>query len=157
MDQRPSLVFMHKRGQCALSWQLSNLQERLKMEKQPCFWGSFGTSFPDGNHSIRNLLQKCVVSWAQKHQSAISLRDGLLESHTQGPFTRTRGLLPRLKSSVQFSCSVASDSLWPHGLQQSRPPCPSPSPRVYSDSCPLNRWCHPTISSSVLPFSSRPH
>ena len=66
-------------------------------------------------------------------------------------------LLPQLKTSVQFSCSVASDSLWPHGLQHSRPPCPSPSPGVYSNSCPLNRWCHPTISSSVLPFSSRPH
>ena len=47
-----------------------------------------------------------------------------------------------------------SDSLWPHGLQHARPPCPSPTPRVYSNSCPLSRWCHPTISSSVVPFSS---
>ena len=47
-----------------------------------------------------------------------------------------------------------SDSLQPHGLQHSRPPCPSPTPRVYSNSCPLSRWCHPTISSSVVPFSS---
>ena len=43
--------------------------------------------------------------------------------------------------------------LWPHGLQHARPPCPSPTPGVYSDSCPLSRWCHPTISSSVIPFS----
>ena len=57
-------------------------------------------------------------------------------------------------SSVQFSCSVMSDSLWPHGLQHTRPPCPSPTPRVYSNSCPLSRWCHPTISSSAIPFSS---
>ena len=57
-------------------------------------------------------------------------------------------------SSVQFSCSVVSDSLWPHGLQPTRPPCPSPTPRVYSNSCPLSRQCHPTISSSVVPFSS---
>ena len=49
-----------------------------------------------------------------------------------------------------------SDSLWPHGLQHARPPCPSPSPGVYSDSCPLSRWCHPTISSYVVPFSSCP-
>ena len=56
--------------------------------------------------------------------------------------------------SVQFSCSVVSDSLRPHGLQLTRPPCPSPTPRVYSNSFPLNRWCHPTISSSVVPFSS---
>ena len=56
--------------------------------------------------------------------------------------------------SVQFSCSVVSDSLWLHGLQHARPPCPSPTPRVYSNSCPFSQWCHPTISSSVLPFSS---
>ena len=56
--------------------------------------------------------------------------------------------------SVQFSHSVVSSSLRPHGLQHARPPCPSPTPRVYSDSCPLSRWCHPAISSSVDPFSS---
>ena len=50
--------------------------------------------------------------------------------------------------------SVVSNSLWPHGLQYTRPPCPSPTPRVYSNSCPLSQWCHPTISSSVIPFSS---
>ena len=55
---------------------------------------------------------------------------------------------------VQFSCSVMSKSLWPHGLQHARPPCPSPTPSVYSNSHPLSRWCHPTISSSVIPFSS---
>ena len=59
-------------------------------------------------------------------------------------------------SSVQFSHSVVSDSLWPHGLQHARPPCPSPTPGVYSNSCPLSRWCHPAISSSVIPFSSCP-
>ena len=57
-------------------------------------------------------------------------------------------------SSVQFSCSVVSDSLQPHESQQARPPCPSPTPRVHSNSCPSSRWCHPTISSSVVPFSS---
>ena len=56
--------------------------------------------------------------------------------------------------SVQFSCSVMSDSLQPHGLQHTRPPCPTPTPGVYSDSCPLCLWCHPTISSSVVPSSS---
>ena len=57
-------------------------------------------------------------------------------------------------SSVHFSRSVVSNSLWPHGLQHARLPCPSPTPRVYPNSCPLSRWCHPTISSSVVPFSS---
>ena len=58
--------------------------------------------------------------------------------------------------SVQFSRSVVSDSLWPHELQHARPPCPSPSPGVHSDSCPSSQWCHPAISSSVVPFSSWP-
>ena len=57
-------------------------------------------------------------------------------------------------SSLQFSCSVVSDSLRPHGLQHTRPPCLSPTSGVYSNSCPLSQWCHPTISSSVVPFSS---
>ena len=58
--------------------------------------------------------------------------------------------------SVQFSYSVMSDSLWPHGSQHTRPPCPSPTPRVHSNSRPSSRWCHPAISSSVVPFSSGP-
>ena len=53
-----------------------------------------------------------------------------------------------------FSCSIVSNSLWPHGLQHARPPCPSPTPGAYSNSCPSSQWCHPTISSSVVPFSS---
>jgi len=57
-------------------------------------------------------------------------------------------------SSVQSSHSVVSDSLRPHGLQHDRPPCPSPTPGVYSHSCPLSLWCRPTILSSVVPFSS---
>ena len=57
-------------------------------------------------------------------------------------------------SSVQFSRSVVSNSLWPHGLRRTRPPCPSSTPRVYSNSCALSQWCHTTISSSVVPFSS---
>ena len=59
--------------------------------------------------------------------------------------------------SVQFSCSVVSDSLRPHESQHNRPPCPSPTPGVHSDSRPLSQWCHPDISSSVVPFSSTPH
>ena len=58
------------------------------------------------------------------------------------------------KHSIQFSCSVMSNSLQPHGLQHARPHCPSPTPRAYSNSCPFSWSCHPTISSSVVPFSS---
>ena len=58
--------------------------------------------------------------------------------------------------SVQFSCSVMFNSLWPHGLQHTRLPCPSPTPGVHPNSCPSSQWCHPAISSSVVPFSSCP-
>ena len=58
--------------------------------------------------------------------------------------------------SVQFSCSVMSDSLWPHESQHTRPPCSSPTPGVHSNSCLLSWWYHPAISSSVIPFSSGP-
>ena len=64
-------------------------------------------------------------------------------------------LVPRYSGvPVQFSCLVVSDSLWPYGLQHTRLPCPSPTPGAYSNSCPLSRWCHSTISSSVVPFFS---
>ena len=74
--------------------------------------------------------QYCVGTWN-------------VRSMNQGKFT-----------SVQFSHSVMSDSLRPHGVKHARPPCLSPTPGAYSNSCPLSRWCHPTISSSVIPFSS---
>ena len=67
-----------------------------------------------------------------------------------------RQILYCLSHSVQFSRSIVSDSWWPHGLQHTRPPCPSPSPGACSNSCPFGQRCHPTISSSVIPFSSCP-
>ena len=85
------------------------------------------------------------------------------------PFPFCSGMHPRMShtvpscflvsfqfSLVQFSCSVVSDSLRPHKLQHVRPPCPSPTPGVHPNPCPLSRFCHPTISSSVVPFSSCP-
>ena len=63
--------------------------------------------------------------------------------------------VPAAQLSVQFSHSVVSDSLWLHGFQHARLPCPSPTPRAYSNSCPSSQWYHPIISSSVVPFSSR--
>ena len=59
-----------------------------------------------------------------------------------------------MRNVVRFSRSVMSDSLWPHEPQHTRPPCPSPTPRVHPNPCPLSSWCHPTISSSVVPFFS---
>ena len=63
-------------------------------------------------------------------------------------------MLPLQLSSVQFSCSVVFDSVRPHGLQHARLPCPSPTPRACSNACPSSQWCQPTVSSSVVPFSS---
>ena len=80
-------------------------------------------------------------------------------AHTENRPMNTRGQNPwaawkkRMKEQVQFSCSVMSDSLKPHELQHTMPPCPSPTPRVHPNSCPLYWWCHPTISSSVSLFS----
>ena len=62
--------------------------------------------------------------------------------------------VPGAVSAIQFSLSIMSNSLWSHGLQHARLPCPSQTSRAYSNSCPPCRWCHPTISSSVVPFSS---
>ena len=80
-----------------------------------------------------------------------------LNCHTGLWFFQKVQFFPSLGYSlVQFGHSVVSDSLRPHGLQHARPPCSSPTPRVYSNRCPLSQWCYPTISSSVVPFSSCP-
>ena len=82
----------------------------------------------------------------------------VLEKTLESPFNRKeiQPVHPKGNqfSSVLFSCSVMSDSLQPHEPQHARPPCPSPTAGVYPNPCPLSWWCHPTISSSVLPFSS---
>ena len=70
--------------------------------------------------------------------------------------SKARLLYSYLEPSVQFSRSVVSNSLWPHELEHARPPCPSPTPRVHSNSFPSSQWCHPAISSSVVPFFSCP-
>ena len=100
-----------------------------------------------GAHRARTaecMSQGCKDSWTCP--SAFSH-----DTSTQWPKYTILGF-----SSVQFSRSVVSESLQPHESQHARPPCPSPTPRVYPNSCPLSRWCHPTISSSVVPFSSCP-
>ena len=91
----------------------------------------------------------------------LNLKIMLLFSHSvmSGSLWAVHAMSPSIISSfssVQFSLSVMSSSLWAHGLQHARLPCPSLSPRTCSNSCPLSQWCHPTISSSVVPFSSSP-
>ena len=75
--------------------------------------------------------------------------------HTDGQQAREK-MLNIINYSVQFSCSVVSNSLRPHESQHPKPPCPSPIPGVYPNSCPLSQWWHPAVSNSVIPFSSCP-
>ena len=88
---------------------------------------------------LLNMLSRLVITFLPRSKC-------LLISWLQSPST--------IFSSVQFSHSVMSDSLQPHESQHARPPCPSPTPRVHPNSCPSSWWCHPTISSSVVPFYS---
>ena len=105
--------------------------------------------------SLGGIFQARILEWI-----AISYHPGINSMSLASPalagrfFTTAPPGKLNFHSSVQFSCSVMSNSLWPHGLQHAMLPSPSPTPRVYSNSCPLSRWCHPTISSSVIPFSS---
>ena len=93
------------------------------------------------------MKQNSVTNkWSSWWVQGMSLEMSVLILH--------RGSSWKYNHSVQFSHSVMSDCLPPHGLQHARPPCPSPTPVVHSNSCPLSWWCHPTISSSVVPFSS---
>ena len=100
---------------------------------------------PFGSHGLKYFLRKICqsVSFPQLHSWKIFPTNRQIESDLICFF-----------ASVQFSCSVVSDSLWSHESQHARPPCPSPSPGVHSDSCPSSPWCHPAVSSSVVPFSS---
>ena len=100
---------------------------------------------------------KCISVTSLEYKSlAGSSKSPLPHVTPVGRVTSRCGTTQATGSSVQFSCSVVSDSLWPHEPQHTRPPCPSPTPGVYPNSCPLCQWCHPTISSSVVPFSSCP-
>ena len=96
---------------------------------------------------FRNLLQQ--------HSLKASVINSLAFCLLYGSVSQLYVTTGKTISSVQFSFSVLSNSLQSHGLQHTRPPCPSPTPGVYPDSSPLSHWCHPTISSSVVHFSSR--
>ena len=120
---------------------------------------------PPGS-SVHGIFQARILEWFAIPFSRGSSwpRDRIQIFHVTGRlftiWATNKHIIKHLKyittdfSSVQFSHSVMSDSLQPHGLQYARLPCPSPTPRACSNSCPLNLWCDPTISFSVIPFSS---
>ena len=100
-------------------------------------------------------LRICLVSrWGRKNKEENIQETDKVLSHKIGKFPTPNYTLTHQFSSVQFNRSVMSDSLQPHELQHTRPPCPSPTPRVHTNSYPSIWWCHPAISSSVVPFSS---
>ena len=118
--------------------------------------------FSPPDSSVHGLFQARILEWV-----AISFSTSFNFIHHRQWFLeprKTKSLTVSIVfpcichevSSVQFSRSVMSNSLRPHEPQHARPPCPSPAPGVHPNPCPLSRWCHPTISSSVIPFSSCP-
>ena len=127
-------------------------------------WRIPGTGEPDGlpsmgSHRVRHdwsdLAAAAAAAWCHEKKFFFSLRKcafacWLHHFLTTWPWENHSGFYIY---SVQFSHSVVSDSLWPHGLQHTRLSCPSPTSRACSNSCPSCWWCHPTISSSVVPFS----
>ena len=111
--------------------------------------------------SVHGILQTRILEWIALPFSRGSSqpRNRTWDSCIVGRFFTiwaTRKAPIMYICSVQFSCSVVSDSFRPHELQHARPPCPSPTPRVHSNSRLSSQWCHPAISSSVIPFSSCP-
>ena len=109
--------------------------------------------------SVQSLsrVRLFATPWIAARQASLSITNSRLfyTPALAGCFFTTSAPWEAL-SSVQFSLSVISYTLWPQGLQHARLPCPSPTPEAYSNSCPSSRWCHPNISSSVDPFSSHP-
>ena len=103
--------------------------------------------------SWKMMLWKCCPQYASKFGK---LSSGHRTGKCQFPLqSQRKATTKECSSSFQFSHSIMPDSFWPHGLQHTRLPCLSPTPGAYSNSCSSRWWCHPTISSSVIPFSSR--
>ena len=96
---------------------------------------------------------RCITTAVPLNSPLTASYHLFLSSSSCPDFLNKVSLFISLVLSVQFSCSVVSDSLWPHEPQHASPPCLSPAPRVHPNPCASSRWCHPTISSSVVPFS----
>ena len=126
-------------------------------QKEVCSWVSFHRFiYSDVIFQEHLRCSRFSVDNTEKLQLTLTLHS--TPHHMKYSSTFCHSTYPHscqsISHSVQFSCSVVSDSLQPHGPQHTRPPRPSPTPGVYSNSCPLSQWCHPTISLSVIPFSS---
>ena len=121
----------------------------------PALAGGVLTTEPPGKPLFASLSEKILLSTSSPSQMSINMMVSYSKSQSKKHINGFQNIAIIENGSVQFSRSVVSDCLRPHGLQYARPPCPSPTPGIYPNSCPSSRWCHPTISSSVIPFSSR--
>ena len=139
-------------------WTISQLDCDVQ-QKVDFIWKPVMTSSVVGQRRSSKELPKAKLPPEKGHGHCLvdcCLSDPLQLSKSQRDYYIREVMLSKsMLFSLLFSCSVTSDSLWPHGLQHTRPPCLLPTPRVYSNSCPLSPWCHPTILSSVNSFSSR--
>ena len=140
-------------------WQISNKLLSMSIHRETKLI-SFCRSVSDDR--LVTVLSLLVSQWSETSWVQILALNFLLMGSEQNSwllytcFLSCNNVDINQFSSVQFSHSVVSDSLWPYELQHARLPCSSPTPGAYPNSCPLSRWCHPTISSSVVPFSSCP-
>ena len=168
----------------SIPWQRSLQTTAVTLDHGPCSWDTWlcvcvlaAQSWPTvwlhelyspPGSSVHGSLQARTLEWVAitfsrgsswpKDQIRVLLHCRHLLyclDHLGRPWTMSLGYFPKGRLVSQFSLSVMSNSLWPHGLQHTKLPCPSPTPRAYSNSCPSHKWCHRTISSSVVPFS--PH
>ena len=122
-------------------------------------WLPSPVSSPEKSHGQKSMvgysswsLKRVDHNWATKQQHTWFYGTSSVRVSHNAEMNITP---PRTIQSVQISCSVVSDSLQPHKSQHAKPPCPSLTPGAYSNSCPSNQWCYPTISSAVVPFSFR--
>ena len=142
----------------SIQWMLMELNYELLSHVQS-FLKGFWLEHLAGMPHRQNWIRKKNMQYMLQSRLRIShylMFWLLLKSVSYYLVPQTSPFFSHLLSSVQFSLSVVSDSLRPHESQHTRRPCPSPTPGVHSHSCPLSPWCHPAISSSVVPFSSCP-
>ena len=139
---------------------LSCFLSNLYTGQEAIVWTGHGTT--DWFQIGKGVYQSCIVSpclfnlYVEYMMQNARLDEAGIKVSGEISITSDMQMTLPLFSSVQFSCLVMSDTLRPHGPQHTRPSCPSPTPRVYPNSCPLSQWCHPTIWSSVIPFASCP-
>ena len=130
------------------TWRMALLSQQHSEQRAGATTPPWDSRIPMMSPGGRRLTHRRRKYRERIHEFSSQCQNG--NSH----FPHGTRILHGLQVSVQFSRLVVSNSLWLHGLQHARPPCPSPTPGVYSNSCPVSRWWHPTISSSVIPFSS---